>query len=104
MLGAPLDGFGTEDARNPHRRLGLLIRQRPRIHVAIMKVLALVGPRTGPGPGLYDEIMHLVEHLAVVRRIGVVEELFGASAANPSGDETAARNKIDFGKLFGHSQ
>src|SRR5581483_4057967 len=47
MFRAPQDGFGTQRARNPHRRIRLLVGQRPRIDVAIMEVLALVAPRPG---------------------------------------------------------
>src|SRR6266851_1592486 len=90
MLGAPLHGFGAEHARNPRRGMGLLIRQCPRIHVTIMKMLALVTPWAGPRPGLHDKVVRLVEHLAVVSRIGVVEKLLRARAAHPSGDQAAA--------------
>ena len=104
MLCAPLHRLRTERARNPHRRMRFLIRQRPRIHVAIMEMLALVAPRAGPRPGLHDKVMRLVEHLAVVGGIRVVEELLAARAAHPSGHQPAARNQIDLGQLFGHPQ
>src|SRR5260221_2520816 len=97
MLGAPLHGLRTEYSRNPHWRMRLLIRQGPGIHVPIVKMLALVAPWTGPRPRLHDEVVSLVEHLAVVCWIGIVEELLGARAAHPSGDQTAARNEIDLG-------
>src|SRR5580704_17933440 len=70
MLCAPLHGFRTKRARNPHWRMRLLIGQCPRINVAIVKMLAFVAPRAGSRPGLHYEVVGFVEHFAVVRGIG----------------------------------
>src|ERR1019366_10049884 len=83
MLGAPLHCFGTQRARNPHRRMWLLIWQSPRIDVPIVKMLALVAPRSGPRPGLHDEVVGPIEHFAIVCGVGVIEELLAACPPHP---------------------
>src|SRR5438876_1043121 len=102
MRGAPLDGLRAEGPGNPHGRMGFLVGQGPRIDVAIMKMFPLVAPRTGSRPGLDDKVVRFVEHLAVVRGIGIIEELLAARSAHPAGDQSAARDQIDLGELFGH--
>src|SRR5580698_5043703 len=104
MLGAPLYGFGAERPGNPHRRMWLLVWQRPRIDVAIVKMFSLVPPRPRSRPCLYDEVVRFIEHLAIVGGVSVVEELFATGAANPSSDETAARDQIDLSQFLGHPQ
>src|SRR5262245_40445885 len=104
MLSAPFDGLGTDDPWNPHRRMRLLIRQCPRIHVAIVKMLALVAPGTRPRPRLHDEVVRFVEVLAIVRGIRVVEELLAPRPANPSGYQPSARDQIDLRQFLRHPQ
>src|SRR5271166_4433568 len=104
MLGAPSYGLGAEGARNPHLRMRFLIRQRPRIYMPIVKMLALVAPWSRPGPRLHDKVVRLLEVLAVVCGIGVIEKLLAARAAHPSGDEASARDQIDLSELLGHPQ
>ena len=67
-------------------------------------MLALVAPRAGLGPGLDNEVVGFVEHLAVIGRVGIIEELLAARPAHPAGDEPPARDQIDFRQLFGHTQ
>src|SRR5262249_45177985 len=86
-LRAPQHGFRAERARNPHLGMWFLIRQRPRVHVAIVEMLALVTPGSRLGPRLHDKIVRFLEILPVVGRIRVVEELLAASATHPSRDE-----------------
>src|SRR5437660_1748990 len=81
-----------------------LVRQRPWIDVPEVEMLALVTPGSGPGPRLHDKIVRLFEQLAVVRGIGVIEELLTAGAANPSGDQPPARDEIDLRQFLGHAQ
>src|SRR5260370_4567308 len=102
MLRAPFHRLRTNHSRYPHRRMRFLIRQRPWINVPIMKMLSLVAPWPGPRPCLHDKIVGLLEQLAVVRGIGVVEELLAAGAANPSGDQPPPRDQIDLRELLGH--
>src|SRR5712692_6587564 len=104
MLRAPFHRFRTNHAGYPHRRMRLLIPHRPRINVPIVKVLALVPPWSGPGPGLHDEVVGLLEKLAVVGGIGVVEKLLAAGAADPSGDQPSPRDQIDLRQLLGHPE
>src|ERR1700693_4727113 len=104
LLSAPSNRLGAKGAGNPHLRMRLLIGQRPRIHMAIVKMFALIAPGTGPGPRLDDEVVGFLEVLAVVSRIGVVEELLAACPAHPSSDEASARDQIDLGQLLGHAQ
>src|SRR5580704_18559070 len=81
LLRAPPHRLRAERSRNPHRRMRFLVRQRPRIHMPVMEMLALVAPRPRLGPRLHDKIVRLLEVFAVVRRIRVVEKLFAARAS-----------------------
>src|ERR1700728_4075198 len=104
MLGAPLYSFGAERPGNPHRWMWLLVWQRPRVDVAIVKMFSLIPPRPGPRPRLYNEVVSLVEHLAIVGGVGVVKELFAAGSAHPARDQPAARDQIDLRQLLSHPQ
>src|SRR6266446_3709294 len=104
MLRAPFHRLRTNHSRYPHRWMRFLIRQRPRINVPIVKVLALVSPRPGPGPRLHDKIVSLFEKLAIVSGIGVVEKLLAARPAHPSGDQPPPRDQIDLREFLGHSE
>src|ERR1700722_4951984 len=64
LLGAcPVDGLARTQGRTPDRRMRLLERSRPHVHIFEAVVLALEAERTGLGPGLHHEIMRLVEAL-----------------------------------------
>ena len=69
-----------------------------------MKMFALVAPRPRLGPGLHNKVVGLVEQLAVIGRIGIIEKLLAARAAHPAGDQAPPRDEIDLGQLFGHPQ
>src|SRR5271166_4087662 len=66
LLGAPSDGLGAQRAGNPHLRMRLLIRQCPRIYMPVVKMFALIAPRSRPGPRLNDEVVRFLEVFAVV--------------------------------------
>src|SRR5260370_21733676 len=80
MLRAPFHRLRTDHSGYPHRRMRFLIRQRPRIKVPIVKMLALVSPRPRPRPPLHDKIVGLFKQLAIVSEIRAVEELLAAGA------------------------
>src|SRR5690242_1552416 len=104
MLRAPYDGFGADDARDPDGRMGLLIGQRPWVDEAVVEMLPFPAERTGTRPRRDHDIVRLVEILAVVGRVGIVEELFAARAPDPSGDKAAMGDKIDFRQLLSHPE
>ncbi len=82
----------------------LLQRQRPGIDEQVIEMFALIAPGSGPRPSLDDEVVRFLEQLAVVGRIGVIEELLAAGAAHPSGHQPPARDHVDFGQLLRHPQ
>src|SRR5579875_2810460 len=104
FLSAPQRGLGAQEAGNPHLRMRLLHRYRPRIDETVMEMAAFVAPWTGLGPRSDDEVVRLVEVFAVIGRIGVVRELLAARAADPSRDQPPARNHIDHRQLFRQPQ
>src|SRR6516162_7124390 len=104
MLRTPNDRLRAEHARNHDGRMWLLIRPNPWIDEAIVEVLAFPAERTGARPRREDQIMRLVEHLAVVSRIGVIEDLLAASPAHPSGDQASMRDTVDGREFFGDAQ
>jgi len=104
MLRAPDDGLRAQQAGNPNRRMRLLQRQRPWIDETIMEMLALVAPWAGLRPCLDDEVVRLVEQLAVEARIRIGRELFAARSAHPSGDKPSARDHVDHREFLGQPQ
>src|SRR5439155_24916840 len=100
----PTDGFWTQHPRNPHLRMGFLIRQRPGVYMAIVEMLAFVAPRPWSSPGLDDEVVRFVEVLPVIGRVGVVEKLLAASAPYPSSHQASTRDQVDLCQFLGHAQ
>src|SRR5713101_1277086 len=92
MLRAPFDGLRTEDAWNPDRWARLLVGRHPGIDETIGEMLALPAERTRPRPGRENQVVRLVEQLAIVGRIGVVEDLLAACPAHPSGHQPSTRD------------
>ena len=104
MLGAPLDGVPRHHAGDPDLRVRGLVRARPRIHVAVLVVLALPAERARSRPRLDDEVVRFLEALPVERRLRVVRDALTAGAAHPAGDQPPARDHVDLGQLFGQPQ
>src|SRR5437899_2284856 len=104
MLGAPDDGLRAENARNHDWRMWFLIRPHPWIDEPIVEMLAFPAERTGSRPRSQDQIMGLVEHLAVVGGIGVVEDLLAAGPPYPPGNQAPMRDTVYGRQLFGYAQ
>ena len=83
-LGAVGRRIGTDQTRHPERRMRPLQGLHPGVHMAKMEMLAFVAERTGARPGFEDQINTLLQHLAVMRRVGIVRELFAARTAHPT--------------------
>src|SRR5688572_7451387 len=75
LLRRPDDGLLAEDPGNPDARMRLLERQRPRVHDAVLEVRALPPERPVLGPRLHDELVRLLEPLAVVGWIDAGRQL-----------------------------
>ena len=73
-LGAPLPGLHRPTSRNPNRRMWLLDRAGPRIHVTELRVGAVKGERLLGGPGSDDQVMGLVVALSQGKRVHAVGE------------------------------
>src|SRR5262249_5288660 len=86
MFRTPPDRLRAQHARNPNRRMGLLIGQGPGIHMPVMEMLALIAPGARSRPRLNNEVMRFVEVLAVISGVGVVEKLLAARPAHPARD------------------
>ena len=104
FLRRPLDGARRALRRNPDRRMWVLIRSRPRVHIVEVIVLALVGERPGLGPGAHDHVVRLAEALLRDHRIDPHGMVFGADAAHETGDEAAAGEVVEHGVFFRHHQ
>src|SRR5688572_7486415 len=85
-IARPLD----EHTGDPHARMRLLQRQRPRVHDAVLIVRALPAERSVLGPRLDDQLVRLLEALAVVSGIHPGGELLLAAAAHEAGHEASA--------------
>src|SRR5712692_826041 len=104
MLGAPDHGLRTDETRNPNGWMRLLHRQDPRIHEAVVIVLALVTPGARRRPGLDDEVMGFVEAFTVVGRVDIVGNLLAARSPHPTRHQAATGDDIDHRELFRQSE
>ena len=86
---------------HPNARIGLLQRHRPRIDDAVLVMRALPAERTLAGPRCDDQIMRLLEALAVVGRIDAGGERLLATAAHDAGNQAALRDHVDHRQLLG---
>ena len=57
----PHDRLAAALRRNPDRRVRLLVRARPRVHVRKVVVLAAPVKRTGLGPRAHDEVVRFAK-------------------------------------------
>ncbi len=69
-----------------------------------MVVFAFVAERAGPGPGVDDDVVCLVEPLAVVERVGVGGHALLADAPDEAAHHAPAGQDVDHGDLFGDAQ
>ena len=104
VLGRPLDRLGADHAGDPDRGMRLLERLHPRIHDAVLEVPAL--PAEGPGrrPRRHDDVVRLVEALAVVHGIDVGGHALLAEAAHEAAHHAPAREDVDHGHFLGHPE
>jgi hypothetical protein len=101
LLGRPDDRLLAEHARDPHPRVRLLQRDRPRVHHPVLVVRAFPPERSRLRPRLDDEVVRLLEALPVVGGIDAGGELFLPAAAHEAGDQPAARDHVDHRQLLG---
>ena len=101
LLRRPDDRLLAEHAGNPHARVRLLQRHRPRVHHAVLVVRALPAERPGLRPRLHDQVVGLLEALAVVGRVHAGGQLLLPAAAHEARDQPAARDHVDHRQLFG---
>ena len=99
-LSRPLHGAAADGARDHDQRVRLLVGPRPRVHVAVLVVLAFEAERPRLRPGFDDELVRLLEAFPVVGRLGVVGDALAAGAPHPAGDEPATRDHVDDRQLF----
>ena len=104
MFSTPADGFRTQDTGNPHLGMRFLIWQCPRVDMTIVEMLAFIAPRSRFGPGFNNEVVGLVEVLAIIGWVGVVEKLLAPSATHPPRNQPAAGDEVNLRQLLCHAQ
>src|SRR5215211_4104784 len=88
--------------RAPHRRMRLLIRPRPDVHLTIMKVLPFpIEWRVMARHGFEDEVVRLPKTLHEKHRILIRRRGFVGHPLHKAHVEAAAGNHIDGRELFG---
>ena len=104
VLRGPDYRFRRGHAGNPDGRVRFLQRHHPRVDHPVVVVLAFVAERAGLGPGVDDDVVRLVEPLAVVQRVGVGGHAFLPDAAHESADHAPAGEDVDHGDFLGDAQ
>src|SRR5262249_54061753 len=69
----------------------------------VVIILALIAEGAGRGPALDDEVVRLLEPLAVLGGIDARLQGLHGCAAHKSGDDAAAGVAVEHGDLFGHA-
>src|SRR5207302_3472276 len=101
-LRAPLPGLDRAAARDPDRRVRLLHRPRPDVHIALLVEAAVERKSVLLGPGSQYEIMRLVIAFSEHARVLSVGETGVHWRANREpGYQPSARDAVDHRKLFG---
>jgi hypothetical protein len=100
----PFQRLDATHRRAPDRRMRLLVRARPQVHVFAVVVLALERERAGPGPGLHHKIVRLLVALERINRVGAEGKIFRADAAHEAGDQPPTGDHVDHGVLLGECE
>ena len=96
----PFDRLGRAGGGRPDRRMRLLVRPRPDVHVFEVIVPALEGEWSRPRPALHHEIVRLLEARVGECRIGAHRVIFGADAAHHAADQPPAGDAVEHGVLL----
>src|SRR5215472_10968009 len=99
----PDDGLLAEHARDPHARMRLLQRHRPRVDHAVLVVRALPAEGARLRPRADDQVMRFLEALAIKGRVDPGGELFLATPPYEARDEAPEGNHVDHGQLLGEA-
>src|SRR5215470_15145393 len=97
----PDDGLLAEHAGDPHARMRLLQRHRPRVDHAMLVVCALPAEGARLRPRADDQVVRFLETLAVEGGVDAGGELLLAAPAHEARDEAPAGDHVDHGQLLG---
>src|ERR1700719_5176421 len=91
LLRRPDDRLLAQHAGDPHPRIGLLQWHRPGVDDALLVMRALPAERAFARPGRDDQIVRLLEALAVEGGVDARRELLLAAAADETRHQPALR-------------
>ena len=103
MPGRPYDGFRACHTGDPYGWVRLLDGHHPRVDDAVLEVLAFPAEGAGGGPRLHDDVVGLIEPLAVVHRIGVRGHALLADTTDEATYDAAAGHYVHHGDFFRHA-
>ena len=102
VIGAEVVGLDRSAAGNPNRRMRLLQRLRPQVHVTQLGVLAVEREHVFGLPGLDDQIVSLVILLANRRgNFAVAEVGIHRGSDREARDQPSARNHVEHREFLG---
>ncbi len=105
VLGAEVPGLDRAAAGDPDRRVRLLDRLRPGVHVAQLEVLAVPGEGVLLRPGAQDQVVRLLVLVAQRGRVGSVGVVVVHRRAHgEAGDQAPAGDHVQHRHLFGHAR
>ena len=100
VLSRPAHGLHADGGRNPYLRMRLLVRAHPGVHVAVVIVLALPAERSGVRPCLDNEVVRLLEALAIEHGRRVVRDALASAAAHEARHQPASADHVYHRKLL----
>ena len=101
VLGAVGDGGRRPEAGDPHRRMGLLQRSGPGVHVGQLVVVPVERERARARPRLEHEVNRFAKPGAGLGGVDVGGVVLGAAADHEPGDEPAPAHDVEHGHLLG---
>src|SRR5439155_26005989 len=95
VLRRPDDRLGADHARDPYPRVGLLQRYRPRVDDAVLVMSAFPAEWPLPRPRRDDQIVRLLETVAVEGWVDAGGELLLSATTYKAGDQAPFRDHVD---------
>src|SRR6266571_7432173 len=104
MPSRPFHRLDAHSGGNPDRRMWLLQRSRPRIHIAIVIMFALPAEGAGRGPRFDDEVMRFFKALPVEVRWGIMGDALSAAATHETRDQATVGDHVNHCQLLGQPE
>ena len=103
VLGGPDHALGRAGAWEPDVGAGLLHGDDPRVHGAVVVVIALIAEGAWLGPALDDQVVGFLEARPVLGGVDAALQRLDGGPAHESGDDATAGVAVQHGDFLRHA-